>query len=179
MHDVLSAILRTAVKWGHLPDNPARGVDLPTLKTVKPKWALTITQGSALLNALPPLARTMVGLALMTGLRRGEMFDRGRGRVRRCVRNAEDQRWAASRSAVRGHGEVVGGVARAAKEHPTRRTGVRHVVGEAHFAQQRAASLGVSGVRGAQPAERDLADVPAHLGLVGSRQGVPGKVVAS
>ena len=57
MHDVLSAILRTAVKWGHLPDNPARGVDLPTLKTVKPKWALTIIQGAALLNALPPLAR--------------------------------------------------------------------------------------------------------------------------
>jgi hypothetical protein len=48
MHDVLSAILRTAVKWGHLPENPARGVDLPTLKTVKPKWALTITQGAAL-----------------------------------------------------------------------------------------------------------------------------------
>jgi len=62
------------VKWGHLSDNPARGVDLPTLKTVKPKWALTITQGSALLNGLPPLARTMVGLALLTGLRRGELF---------------------------------------------------------------------------------------------------------
>jgi integrase len=26
------------------------------------------------LRALPPLARTMVGLALMTGLRRGELF---------------------------------------------------------------------------------------------------------
>ena len=30
IHDVLSAVLRTAVKWGHLKDNPARGVDLPT-----------------------------------------------------------------------------------------------------------------------------------------------------
>ena len=74
IHDVLSAILRTAVKWGHLSDNPARGVDLPTLKTVKPKWALTIAQGSALLTTLPPLAHTLVGLALMTGLRRGELF---------------------------------------------------------------------------------------------------------
>jgi integrase len=74
IHDVLSAILRTAVKWGHLSDNSARGVDLPTLKTVKPKWALTIRQGSALLKVLPPLARTMVGLALMTGVRRGELF---------------------------------------------------------------------------------------------------------
>jgi hypothetical protein len=37
------------VKWGHLTDNPARGVDLPTLKTVRPKWALTIDQAVALL----------------------------------------------------------------------------------------------------------------------------------
>ena len=29
IHDVLSAVLRTAVKWGHLQDNPARDVDLP------------------------------------------------------------------------------------------------------------------------------------------------------
>ncbi len=32
IHDVLSALLRTAVKWGHLHDNPARGVDLPRFK---------------------------------------------------------------------------------------------------------------------------------------------------
>ena len=74
IHDVLSAVLRTAVKWGHLSDNPARGVDLPTLKTVKPKWALTIDQAVALLKALPPLARTMCGVAVLTGLRRGELF---------------------------------------------------------------------------------------------------------
>ena len=74
IHDVLSAVLRTAVKWGHLTDNPARGVDLPTLKTVKPKWALTIDQAVALLQTLPPLARTLCGLALLTGVRRGELF---------------------------------------------------------------------------------------------------------
>ena len=34
-HDVLSAVLRTAVKWGHLQDNPAHGVDLPRLRTVR------------------------------------------------------------------------------------------------------------------------------------------------
>ena len=28
IHDVLSAILRTAVKWGHIQENPARGVDM-------------------------------------------------------------------------------------------------------------------------------------------------------
>jgi hypothetical protein len=31
IHDVLSALLRTAVKWGHIADNPARDVDLPQL----------------------------------------------------------------------------------------------------------------------------------------------------
>ena len=74
IHDVLSAILRTAVKWGHLGENPARGVSMPTLRTVKPKWALTADQARALLGRLPPLARTMVGVALLTGLRRGELF---------------------------------------------------------------------------------------------------------
>jgi integrase len=74
IHDVLSAVLRTAVKWGHLQENPARGVDLPTLRNVRPKWALTVAQATALLTALPQLARTMVGLAILSGLRRGELF---------------------------------------------------------------------------------------------------------
>lgn len=34
IHDLLSAVLRTAVKWGHLQENPARRVDLPKLKTI-------------------------------------------------------------------------------------------------------------------------------------------------
>jgi integrase len=71
---VLSAVLRTAVKWGHLQDNPARGVDLPKLRTVRPKWALTPEQAAALLDGLPPLSRAMGGLAILSGLRRGELF---------------------------------------------------------------------------------------------------------
>ena len=74
IHDVLSAVLRTAVKWGHLQENPARGVDLPKLRTVRPKWALTPHQASALLDKLLPLGRAMVGLAILSGLRRGELF---------------------------------------------------------------------------------------------------------
>jgi integrase len=74
IHDVLSAVLRTAVKWGHLHDNPASGVDLPKLRTVRPKWALTPQQAAALLERLPPLGRAMVGLAILSGLRRGELF---------------------------------------------------------------------------------------------------------
>ena len=74
IHDVLSAVLRTAVKWGHLQENPARDVDLPTLTNVRPKWVLTVPRAAALLEALPPLPRTMVGVALLSGLRRGELF---------------------------------------------------------------------------------------------------------
>src|SRR5438309_5440911 len=75
IHDVLSAILRSAVKWGHLQANPARGVEMPRLKTVRPKWALTIDQAITLFDQLPwLLPRTMVGLALLGGARRGELF---------------------------------------------------------------------------------------------------------
>jgi integrase len=74
IHDVLSAVLRTAIKWGHLPENPASGVELPRLETVRPKWALTPHQAAALLQTLQPLPRAMVGLAILSGLRRGELF---------------------------------------------------------------------------------------------------------
>src|SRR6266852_5848856 len=75
IHDVLSAILRSAVKWGHLHANPARGVEMPRLKTIRPKWALTVDQATALSAQLPwLLPRTLVGLALLTWLRRGELF---------------------------------------------------------------------------------------------------------
>ena len=52
----------------------ARDVDLPALKTVRLKWALTITQAAQLLQALPPVGRTMAGLAMLSGLWRGELF---------------------------------------------------------------------------------------------------------
>jgi integrase len=74
IHDVLSAVLRTAVKWGYLTENPARQVELPALRTVRPKWVLTEAQAAALVAALPPLAKTLAGLAMVTGLRRGEIF---------------------------------------------------------------------------------------------------------
>jgi integrase len=75
IHDVLSALLRSGVKWGHLQVNPAAGVELPRLKTVRPKWALTVEQAIALFEHLPWMKpRTMVALALLGGARRGELF---------------------------------------------------------------------------------------------------------
>ena len=62
-------VLRTAVKWGHLRENPARGVDLPKLRSVRPNWALTRPQAAALRDALPAMPRPMVGLAILSGLR--------------------------------------------------------------------------------------------------------------
>jgi integrase len=38
------------------------------------KWALTTGQAAALLDALAALPKTMAGLAILTGLRRGELF---------------------------------------------------------------------------------------------------------
>jgi integrase len=67
-------VLRTAVKWGHLQENPATQVDMPPLADVHLKWALTTEQVTALLEVLPALPRTLVGLAVLTGLRRGELF---------------------------------------------------------------------------------------------------------
>jgi integrase len=91
--DVLSAILRSAVKWGHLPANPARGVEMPRLKTVRPKWALTVDQGLALVAHLPSLKpRAMVALALLGGVRRGELFAfrwRDFDEAQRCLRVRE------------------------------------------------------------------------------------------
>ena len=75
IHDVFSAVLRTAVKWGHLQDNPARDVDLPALRTVRPKWALTIHSGDGVARGSAAARRgRWSGLALLSGLRRGELF---------------------------------------------------------------------------------------------------------
>ena len=81
IHDTLSAVHRTGVEWGHLQDNPARGVRLPKLKTVRPNCVLTTSQAAALLEVMPVLTRTMVGLALLRGLRRASC-SRGAGRTK-------------------------------------------------------------------------------------------------
>ena len=50
---------------------------------------------------------------------------------------------------------------------------LRDVVGQTHCTEQRAAAMGVSGLRGARNTARELVDVPSHVLPVGARQGRP------
>ena len=72
-HEVMNAVMRTAVTWYRLDANPARGVQIGRIKPVRKKWALTPAQANALLDQLPLKPRAMVALDITTGLRRGEL----------------------------------------------------------------------------------------------------------
>ena len=71
---LLSSILETAVEYGYLQANPARGVKFPQ-KGLKEKPALIAGDGLAkLLEQLDEPYRTMVSLIAATGLRIGELL---------------------------------------------------------------------------------------------------------
>jgi integrase len=72
---LLSKIFSTAKKWGyHTGENPALGVELPEKKPVREKHVLTPEQISHLLGVLREPVRTMFLLAILTGLRVGEIL---------------------------------------------------------------------------------------------------------
>jgi integrase len=73
-HEVLSAVLRSAVRWHRLESDPAEGVVLPKITPVRPKWALAPKEAGALIGKLSPKPRAMVALAIVTGMRRGELL---------------------------------------------------------------------------------------------------------
>jgi len=67
--------MQDAVTWYGLPRNPVTGVRLPKLKPVRPQWALTPEQAGALIRSIQSIkARTMVALAIVAGMRRGELL---------------------------------------------------------------------------------------------------------
>jgi len=74
LRNLLSKIFGTAQRWGYLQQNPARGAQVPALVTVRERRALTPEQVRALLDVLKEPYRTMVLLAVLSGLRRGELF---------------------------------------------------------------------------------------------------------
>ena len=75
--NLVSKLFATAKKWGLFAgDNPATGVELPEKKAVREKHVLLPHQIPAVLAALEEPVRTMVLLAVLTGLRIGEILAR-------------------------------------------------------------------------------------------------------
>lgn len=74
-HNLISSILASAVKWRAIESNPCDFVDKPKIRH-KEAESLDPDQAAALLKALekePEQKRALFSLALMTGLRRGEL----------------------------------------------------------------------------------------------------------
>lgn len=74
LRSILSKIFSTAQRWEYLEKNPTRHVQVPSLVNTREKKTLTPEQVRALLGELEEPYRTMVLLAVLSGLRRGEIF---------------------------------------------------------------------------------------------------------
>lgn len=74
LRNLLSKILGTANKWGYLQTNPAQGAQVPAQIATRERLTLTPEQVRALLDVLQEPFRTMVLLAVLSRLRRGEIF---------------------------------------------------------------------------------------------------------
>jgi integrase len=70
----LSKIFSTAGLWGYIQRNPVKGVQVPALTDVKKRSTLTPQQFWALSKELSEPYRTMVLLAVLSGMRCGEIF---------------------------------------------------------------------------------------------------------
>jgi len=70
----LLKIFGTAERWGYLQSNPAKGAQVPALVDTRERLTLTPQQVRALLSELVEPYRTMVLLAVLSGLRRGELL---------------------------------------------------------------------------------------------------------
>lgn len=70
----LSKVLSTAVEWGYIEANSAIGVRLPSLAVQEERIALTPEQLRQLVAELEEPYKSMVLIAVLTGLRRGELF---------------------------------------------------------------------------------------------------------
>ena len=74
LRNLLSKLFGTAICWGWLDDNPARGVQLPPMVRCRIPRVLTPEEITQLSHALEEPARTVVILGVLTGLRIGELI---------------------------------------------------------------------------------------------------------
>lgn len=74
MRNLLSKIFGTAQKWSYLQSNPAQGTQVPSQVATRERLTLTPEQVRALLDELEEMFQTMVLLAVLSGLGRGEIF---------------------------------------------------------------------------------------------------------
>jgi integrase len=72
---LLSGIFRHAIQQGYHPGpNPIRETTVPRRPEPDETYAYSLAEEMTMLRVLPEPARTIVGLASFTGLRRGELF---------------------------------------------------------------------------------------------------------
>jgi integrase len=81
MRATLSKVLRTAVEWGFIHDNPALGCGVRSGGRVKKRVHLNPAEVLLLLAALPDPCRSVVSVAVLTGLRIGEILALRWGRL--------------------------------------------------------------------------------------------------
>jgi integrase len=88
----LRTILNLAIKWGHLKENPTRGVTKLKVNDSKPPRFLTVEECQRLLDACPPDLHPIYFTFLHTGMRKAELenlewddvdFKRGKIKIRR------------------------------------------------------------------------------------------------
>ena len=75
LRNLLSKVFATAKKWGHLAgENPASAVELPEKQSIREKRVLMPDEVTRLLAVLREPVYTMVLIAVLTGLRIGEII---------------------------------------------------------------------------------------------------------
>ena len=74
VRNLLSSILRTAVDWQYLEQNPVVKAKLPPRPLTKPARHLLPDEVRKLVAEVPEPYRSMVVVAVLTGLRRSELF---------------------------------------------------------------------------------------------------------
>jgi integrase len=81
LRHLLSKVLGTAVNWDYIPNNPVRGVKMPERTLKHPHRFLTAEEVQRLVAASSEPLRTIIILAVMTGLRIGEILVIRWGRI--------------------------------------------------------------------------------------------------